>query len=80
MAYTHTLPANDYKGEIEKISIDWHENARGRLSGQAALKGGDVATLKAATEHFAYLSAVRLERHSVKILYESTIIPRYLCH
>ncbi|KAK2758827.1 hypothetical protein FQN54_003519 [Arachnomyces sp. PD_36] len=68
MAYPNCLAADCYEGTINGIQVEWHGNAKMRLEAHAAAKSGDPQTLKAATEHFSYESAVRLGRTSMTIM------------
>lgn len=60
------LPDNQFKGEIRNVELRWGDTAQEIFMEEAAQT--TRARLKAQTEKFAYLSAVRLNKAKVKIL------------
>ncbi|KAI9158082.1 hypothetical protein HJFPF1_06071 [Paramyrothecium foliicola] len=69
--FTHVLPGNDTEGTVgttNKIQVRWQPTAIGRIASAAADLNIDAATFKKISEHFAYLSALRLGKDSVKIV------------
>ena len=61
MSYTYYLDGESYDGTIYGIRIRWNNQAISRLAELASFAPGlSLATLKALTENFVYLSAQRL--------------------
>ncbi|PYH98666.1 hypothetical protein BO71DRAFT_405979 [Aspergillus ellipticus CBS 707.79] len=68
MAYTNILSADSYEGTVDGITIKWGPNAKTRLPTDASIFGVDAVAMKAATEHFAHVSAKRLDKTTAIIL------------
>ena len=73
-SYPNHLAFNDWSGTIQGIEIRWHQTAIEGLSSNSATLAISDATAKAMSEHFAYLTAARLGKTSMKILYAYTCL------
>lgn len=75
MAFPCCLDPDCFDGEVNGISIIWTEVAKSRLPDNATILEVDLVLVKAATEHFACQTALRLGKSYVQIVY--VFIPRF---
>jgi hypothetical protein len=68
MPYEHCLEPKLYDGDINGIRVYWREASIPTLANRATALQVPLETLKALTEHFGYLSALRMGNTTVKIL------------
>ncbi|EFE37421.1 hypothetical protein TRV_07902 [Trichophyton verrucosum HKI 0517] len=68
MIFTNCLPEDSYEGEVNGITMSWHQNAKGRLPELAEKYGADAKKLKAMAEHLTHASLVRLGKPTGFIL------------
>jgi hypothetical protein len=67
MSFPYCLPPGLYTGEMNGIQIQWLSAAVQALADRAGVLQVPLETLKALSEHFAYLLAYRLQNTKAMI-------------